>query len=53
LRTLIVDDHQLFSAGLRLLLSSLLPAEQVVRCADGAAALDLAAHTEFDLVLLD
>ena len=53
MRTLIVDDHQLFSAGLRLLLSSLIPLDQVVRCADGTAALDLAAHNAFDLVLLD
>ncbi|MBI5719581.1 MAG: response regulator transcription factor [Burkholderiales bacterium] len=53
MRTLIIDDHQLFSAGLRLLLAALVPVEQVVRCADGAAALDLATHTAFDLVLLD
>jgi DNA-binding NarL/FixJ family response regulator len=52
-RILIVDDHPLFGAGLRLLLLSSAPGGEIVCCENGAAALALAAQTEFDLVLLD
>lgn len=53
MKTLIVDDHPLFSEGLRLLLSASTPIEDIVCCEDGAEALDLAARDAFDLVLLD
>jgi two-component system, NarL family, nitrate/nitrite response regulator NarL len=53
LRTLIVDDHQLFSAGLRLLLTGLMPQVQAQCCANGASALERASQEPFDLVLLD
>jgi two-component system, NarL family, nitrate/nitrite response regulator NarL len=52
-RTLIVDDHPLFSAGLRLLLSGSTTIEDIVCCEAGAEALALAAAAPFDLVLLD
>jgi DNA-binding NarL/FixJ family response regulator len=52
-RILIVDDHSLFGAGLRLLLLSSAPGGEIVCCETGAAALALAEQTEFDLVLLD
>ena len=53
LKTLIVDDHPLFSEGLRLLLSASTPIEDIVCCEDGAEALGLATTSPFDLVLLD
>jgi two-component system, NarL family, nitrate/nitrite response regulator NarL len=53
MRTLIVDDHPLFSDGLRLLLMASTSIEDVVCCEDGEAALRLAADGGFELVLLD
>ena len=51
--TLIVDDHPLFSDGLRLLLLAALPSAEVDCCKDGEEALRLAAQSQFELVLLD
>ena len=53
MRTLIVDDHLLFSAGLRLLLQATGSLGEVDCAASGALALQQAAHTAYDLVLLD
>jgi len=52
-RTLIVDDHPLFSGGLRLLLLGSPTFDDIVCCEDGSEALRLAEETPFDLVLLD
>lgn len=53
MRTLIVDDHALFSEGLRLLLTASTPIADVRCCTSGEEALRLAAEQPFDLVLLD
>lgn len=53
MRALIVDDHSLFSDGLRLLLLGSSACDEVVCSASGPAALLLLARQAFDLVLLD
>lgn len=53
MRTLIVDDHPLFSDGLRLLLMTQAAVTDVVCCESGEAALAQAAQVPFDLVLMD
>jgi DNA-binding NarL/FixJ family response regulator len=53
MRTLIVDDHPLFSDGLRLLLLSSTSIDDIVCCETGESALTLTAASSFDLVLLD
>ena len=53
MNTLIVDDHLLFSAGLRLLLSTTEGVGEVDCVGSGAEALQRAASTAYDLVLLD
>lgn len=53
MRTLIVDDHTLFSEGLRLLLGATPEFEHIDCCASGRAALQLADEQRYDLVLLD
>jgi two-component system, NarL family, nitrate/nitrite response regulator NarL len=53
MRTLIVDDHPLFSEGLRLLLSANMALQDISCCDSGEKALALAAQTRFELVLLD
>jgi two-component system nitrate/nitrite response regulator NarL len=53
LRTLLVDDHALFSEGLKLLLTASTPIDDVTCCTSGEEALRLAAQQPFDLVLLD
>jgi two-component system nitrate/nitrite response regulator NarL len=53
MRTLIVDDHALFSEGLRLLLTASTPIADVSCCTSGEEAQRLAAAQPFDLVLLD
>ncbi len=50
---LIVDDHALFSDGLKLLLLQMDPRSDVVCCRAGAQALQQAQRRRFDLVLLD
>jgi len=53
MRTLIIDDHLLFSAGLQLLLGDT-PGVGAVDCvASGAEALQRAANVPYELVLLD
>ena len=53
MRTLIVDDHLLFSAGLRLLLQATGSLGEVDCAASGTQALQQAARIPYDLVLLD
>ena len=54
MKILIIDDHALFSAGLRMLLAPLQPGVQVIECADTAGAmLQLTAHADIRLCLLD
>jgi DNA-binding NarL/FixJ family response regulator len=53
MRTLIVDDHPLFSAGLQLLLHQADAVGEVACVAHGAQALERVAAEPFDLVLLD
>ncbi len=53
LRILLVDDHRLFSNGLRLILERTPGLVVVGEAADAAAALELAAGTRPDLVLTD
>ena len=53
MRTLIIDDHLLFSAGLRLLLGATEGVGEVDCAASGAEALQRAAAVPYDLVLLD
>ena len=53
MRTLIVDDHLLFSAGLQLLLGATEGVGEVDCAASGEQALQMAAAVPYDLVLLD
>jgi len=54
MKILLVDDHTLFRSGLVHLLSSLLPAPQVVEAADLTTAQSLLTEsTDIDMVLLD
>lgn len=53
MRVLLVDDHQLVRAGLASLLESAEDLEVVGQAADGAEALELAALTAPDVVLMD
>lgn len=53
MRTLIIDDHLLFSAGLQLLLGATEGVGAVDCAASGSEALQLAATQRYDLVLLD
>ena len=53
MKILIADDHALFRAGLRALLSGIEGVEIVGESADGLAAVELAASTRPDLVFLD
>jgi DNA-binding NarL/FixJ family response regulator len=53
-KVLICDDHEVFRAGLRLVLADLADEVELLEAEDGAAALALAdAHPDLDLVLLD
>lgn len=54
MKILLVDDHALFRAGLRLLLSTIQPDAQVFEAADAASALQVAReHPDLPLCLLD
>ena len=53
MRTLIIDDHLLFSAGLQLLLVATEGVGEVDCAASGAEALQRAADVSYELVLLD
>lgn len=53
LRILLVDDHRLFSRGLRLILEDVPDVVVVGEAADAAAALELAASARPDLVFMD
>jgi DNA-binding NarL/FixJ family response regulator len=53
IRVLLVDDHQLVRAGLESLLDTVSDMTVVGAAADGIDAVDLAARTEPDVVLMD
>jgi DNA-binding NarL/FixJ family response regulator len=53
IRVLLVDDHRLVRAGLTSLLESTSDVTVVGEAADGAAAVELAAKTEIDVILMD
>jgi DNA-binding NarL/FixJ family response regulator len=53
MRILLADDHTLFRAGLRALLSDINGVQIVAEASDGAEAVELAARTEPDLAILD
>ena len=53
MRLLLADDHVLFRAGLRALLSDIDGVQIVAEAGDGAEAVQLAASTEPDLAFLD
>jgi len=53
MRILLADDHTLFRAGLRALLSDIDGVQIVAEARDGAEAVELAASTEPDLAILD
>ncbi|MEA2284440.1 MAG: two-component system, NarL family, response regulator DevR [Solirubrobacteraceae bacterium] len=52
-KALIVDDHPIARAGLRMLLESALQYEEIAEVDDAAKALDIAAALRPDLALLD
>ncbi|MCD6639907.1 MAG: response regulator transcription factor [Nocardioides sp.] len=53
IRVIVVDDHELFRRGLIMLLGEDADIEVVGEAADGEAAIDMAASTAPDVVLLD
>ncbi len=53
MKILLADDHTLFRAGLRALLSDIDGVQIVAEARDGAEAVELAASTEPDLAILD
>ncbi|GGI03560.1 response regulator [Egicoccus halophilus] len=53
IRVLIADDHQLFLDGLRLLLDTTPDLEVVGAVGDGAALLEAAERTDFDVAVVD
>jgi DNA-binding NarL/FixJ family response regulator len=53
IRVLLVDDHKLFRAGIRLLLQTLGDVEVVAEAGDGREALKLAETYRPDLILMD
>ena len=53
IRILLADDHTLFREGMRLLLSAIPDMQVVGECADGEAALALAAELQPDVILMD
>lgn len=54
MKILLVDDHNLFRAGLRLLLSALQPELDILECGTGEEAMAIAqAHPDLRLCLLD
>jgi len=53
MRILVVDDHQLFLEGLRMVLQSLGPDVEILQARDGAAALQAVEANDLELILLD
>jgi DNA-binding NarL/FixJ family response regulator len=53
MRALIIDDHPIFSDGLRLLLRTLGIAQDIETCTDSTQALHLLQQNSFDLILMD
>ncbi|SEM18329.1 response regulator transcription factor [Nonomuraea pusilla] len=53
IRVMLVDDQELLRAGFRMVLGAQPDIEVVAEAADGAAALEVLARTEVDVVLMD
>jgi len=53
IRVLLVDDHAILRDALRLMLEQEGDIEVVAEAGDGQAALDLVAHTEIDVIVMD
>ncbi|MGE0803640.1 MAG: response regulator [Lautropia sp.] len=54
MKTLLVDDHALFRAGLRMLMRSIRPEAEVIEASTiGAALAEVAGHPDLQLCLLD
>lgn len=53
LKLLIADDHQLFTAGLGLILKQTLPGATIETVSNGKEAIDKCRHHDFDIVLMD
>lgn len=53
IRAMVVDDHSLVRAGLKLVLASLPNVESVIEAANGREALELAESQRLDIVLMD
>jgi DNA-binding NarL/FixJ family response regulator len=53
IRVIIVDDHEIFRSGLKMVINKLGYAKVVAEAADGAEFLRLLEHEETDLVLMD
>ncbi|MGB0221266.1 MAG: response regulator [Sinimarinibacterium flocculans] len=53
MKILLVDDHELFREGIKLLLANLAESCEFAEAAELASALQLAAQQRFDIVLLD
>ena len=53
MKALIIDDHPIFSDGLRLLLRTLGIAQDIETCTDSTQALHLLQQNAFDLILMD
>ena len=53
MRALIIDDHPIFSEGLRLLLRTLGIARDIETCTDSTQAFHPLQHKAFDLILMD
>jgi DNA-binding NarL/FixJ family response regulator len=53
IRVIIVDDHEIFRSGLKMVINKLGYAKVVAEASDGAEFLELLEHEETDLVLMD
>ncbi len=53
IRVMIVDDHEIFRSGLKMVINKLAYARVVAEAGDGAEFLELLEHEETDIVLMD
>lgn len=53
IRVLLADDHETVREGLRLLINAQPDMQVVAQAADGGSAVDMAAHVQHDVIVLD